>query len=396
MRNLENNTAIKEKSIYAHKILRLSVYLLMTFYALSVTMIGPMMPVIVEQFRLKLSQGGLIMTFQSIGGLLITIVIGFIADRFRKSSLIVTGFAIYIVSLFTISLAPVYSLVLALFFLFGIGTKIVDTLTNAFLSDLYPEKKGVYLNLLHTFFGFGALAGPLFARFLMDSGLAWELIFRILSFGCIAVLIMFIVVLKNTSDINQKREEGQPVSLGVVLRNKNMWFLCIIMFLYVGHQSGLTVWSPMYMESFLKASPFMASLSLSIFWVGIIIGRLSCSYLSRFYTGKNLIKWGSISAGIILISGIMLTNSWVLILSLGLVGVLTGAFIPLIIDIAAGWFPHNTGAVTSMVYLTLNLGLMFFPWFIGLMAELINFQWAIMLTGIVFPVIFGFTYFIKE
>src|SRR5690554_2390314 len=139
------------------KFVRWSTYFLMLLYAFSITMIGPLLPEIIDGFRLQLAEGGLISTFQNMGGLLVNVLMIFIADRFKKSHLVITGFAVYIISLFIMGTAEIYGVLLAMFFILGVGTKTVDTLSNAFLSELYPENKTANLNLLHTFFGIGAL-----------------------------------------------------------------------------------------------------------------------------------------------------------------------------------------------------------------------------------------------
>ena len=99
-------------------LLRYTIYLLMFLYALSVTMISPMMPNIISQFKLKLAEGGLILTFQSIGGLLITMLIVFLADKYKKSRILLLGFSLFVITLYLISVIPIYYMILIVFFFF--------------------------------------------------------------------------------------------------------------------------------------------------------------------------------------------------------------------------------------------------------------------------------------
>ena len=69
-------------------VLTVYLYVLMTIYAVSNTMIGPLMPRIIDEYGLRLSQGGLILTFQSIGGILAIIIGGIVADAVKKPRLI--------------------------------------------------------------------------------------------------------------------------------------------------------------------------------------------------------------------------------------------------------------------------------------------------------------------
>src|SRR5690554_1356683 len=60
-------------------------YVLLMVYGISLNMIGPMMSGIIDQYQLRVSQGGLIMTYQSIGGLLAILLGGTLGDLLSKS-----------------------------------------------------------------------------------------------------------------------------------------------------------------------------------------------------------------------------------------------------------------------------------------------------------------------
>ena len=108
-------------------------YALMTIYAVSITMIGPMMPHIINEYGLRLSQGGLILTFQSIGGILAIIIVGIVSDAVKKPRLILTAYLSFGLALFMIGYIRSFPVLLAVFFLFGAGTRISDTVLLMYL-----------------------------------------------------------------------------------------------------------------------------------------------------------------------------------------------------------------------------------------------------------------------
>lgn len=390
----EGSTA---RRYYDDSKVRISTYLLMFSFAMSATMISPMMPEIIKHFSIKLSQGGLILTLQSIGGILVVALAGVFADRVSKSKLILMGFFLYIVCLLLISVVPLFSILLGLSFIFGFGSRLVDTLSNAYISDLFPEKKARYLNILHSVFGIGALIGPIYTRFLLDTGFSWRHIFRFLGYISVPILIWFYFTQNGTEIVIHKENKGKnKEKLSTLLKNKQIWFLSIVMFFYVGHQSGMMLWTPMYIETYLKGSAFLASLSLSIYWVGIIISRMTFSHITRNYKNSFLIRWTSIIGGILLFFGLYSKQTWPVIIFLAISGLLTGAFIPLLIDIASSKYPNNTGAVTSILYFSLNTSIMVFPWLVGLIAENISFQWGMLFSTFLLLIIFFFSYLIKD
>ncbi|MFP4016649.1 MAG: MFS transporter [Halanaerobiales bacterium] len=394
---MEVNKARNKETVNTGILSRLSTYFLMFSFAISATMLSPMMPEIISYFNLKLSQGGLILTLQSIGGVLVVVMAGVIADRVSKSRLMVLGFLLYIICLYLISIIPFFSLLLSLSFIFGIGSRLVDTLSNAYISDLYPEKKGRYLNILHSVFGIGALIGPLYTRFLLDNGYSWRHVFRFLGYASLPILVLFYLTQRGKPVIKHSKESsGEHEHVLELLKNKQIWILSIVMFFYVGHQAGVMLWTPMYIETYLRGSAVIASLSISIYWVGMIISRMTFSYFTRNHKNSVMIRWTSIIAGILLLLGLLSKQSWVVIAFLAVSGLLTGAFIPLLIDIASSKYPHNTGSATSVLYLSLNTSVMLYPWLIGLISESISFQWGMIFATVSLIIVYFFSYSLKD
>ncbi len=393
-KTMDNNKA--KESNNAGFSIRISTYFLMFSFAISATMLSPMMPEIIKEFSLKLSQGGLILTLQSVGGILVVALAGIFADRLSKGKLMLLGFFLYILCLYLISIAPLFTVILGLSFVFGIGSRLVDTLSNAYISDLYPEKKGRYLNILHSVFGIGALIGPIYTRFLLDSGYSWQHVFRFLGYISLPILILFYLSQRGKNDVKHKDSNvGEKEHLSTLLKNKQIWILSLIMFFYVGHQSGTMLWIPMYIETYLKGSAFLASLSLSIYWVGMIISRMTFSYITRNHKNSILIRWTSLIGSLLLFIGLYSKQTWVVIILFALSGLLTGAFIPLLIDVASSKYPRNTGAATSILYFSINISVMIFPWLVGLIAENISFQWGMLFATASLAIIFFFTYLMK-
>ncbi|HHU63569.1 MAG TPA: MFS transporter [Clostridiales bacterium] len=371
-------------------------FLLILVFAVSFTMIGPMMPILINKYAIKWSQGGLISTFQSIGGILAFVFGGLLADKMKKTKLIGISFILYILSLLLISLAPVYLVLLCLFFILGLGTNLLDILANAYISDLHPERRGVVLNLLHTFFGVGAFIGPLFSSLLIEQGVHWNVVFRILGIVCGVLLVLFIII-TYTMPVNT-REGSQEDSKNVLklFAIPKMWILGIIMLLYTAHQGGISTWLPTYMETSLKSTPLLSGMGLSVFWIGIILGRLACSKLTQRFSPKKLIIWGGLAGGIVLTLGLLTNSPMVLIITAGLSGLLSGAFIPLLITIGCGWYPQNSGAVSSILFLKFSISRMLFPWLMGIIAEVSNFRLGMLITSITLIISFFIALAIPE
>lgn len=370
-------------------------YLLMFAYALSVTMIGPLMPVLIQQYNLKMSYGGLILTFQSVGGVLAITLGGILADIIKKYTLIRIAFIAYSLSLVTISVLPSYTLLLVLFFILGASTRMLDSVTNAYISDLHPDRRGLFITLLHTFFGVGAFAGPIFSTSLIDSNIKWTRVFFILGITCVLIMLSSFFFRNPSSYENTKNKIRLKDYLNLIA-SPRMLILCLIMFMYAGDQSGISTWLPMYMQKHLGTGVILSGYAVSAFWIGIILGRLTCSFISARLNTKYVILIGSLLGGTSLILGILSNEPYVLAAAAGVTGYLTGAIIPLLVLTACGWYPKNSGTATSMLFFYCTMAWMVIPWFIGVIAETTSFEWGMLVTGITLLVIVVLTMMIPR
>lgn len=368
--------------MHAKRVLTGCLFLLMIAYGLSITMIGPLMPILIRRYSLRLSGGGLVFSFHSIGGLLIIFVAGVLIDRLPKLKLIGLLFLLYSVWLLAIGTAPVYSVLLLLFFALGAATRMLDITLNAYIADLYPERRAFYLNLLHAFFGIGAFLGPILTQSLLDAGLGWHHVF--LAFGglCVPILATYVTVARGREDSSKHASLEKGNHTLSWLRNPRILVLSLIMILYAGHQTSVTVWLPTYLQRHIGTDARTASYALSVFWLGIIIGRSVTSVLAARLDPRHLLFGGCLIGGILLVMGIMSELSIALIFAVGIAGLLTGATIPLIIALGCGWFPSHSGSVTSLLYLNSNLAKMIFPWLVGAIADAYDFKLGMLVAGI--------------
>jgi fucose permease len=356
-------------------------YFITMMSAATMTMIGPVMPKIIAEHGLELSQGGLIMTLQSIGGVFSIILGGILADFIKKSKLIFISFSALGMILFVLIYINKFSLILVAFFVFGAANRMFDSISNAYMSDLHPANKALYLNLMHTIFGIGALSGPIYAGYLLDSGFSWNRLLSVAGITCIAVIALMPFLIKRDEKLISLNDSsitpGNPLQhMSIFGHTPLIWLLCIIMFLYIGHQSILVTWIPMFMKINLSSTTTLSGFALSSLWLGILLGRLTCAYLTYRIPVIKLLMIGSLLGGLVLGLGLLSQNITLLIISLGLAGLFSGATIPLIVTIACDRYPNNSGSATALIFLSGSLSSMIFPWLAGEIADIINFSMA--------------------
>ena len=361
----------------------ITAYLYLTFlvYAVSVTSIGPLMAELLTHYDLSLARGGLFVTFQAAGGLAALVLGGAVSDRTGKARLIGGCFLVYSVTLLAVGAAPGLLFLYALFFLLGASTRFMDMVANAYIADLHAEDKAQALSLLHAFFGVGALLGPLYARFLVDASGLWERSYTVLGFACLAVALAGApAVLRAPVPARAGVGAGDP---GSILGSRDVWVMAAALALYVAHQSGLTVWLPLYLERDLGMGRMASSAALSLFWLGIVAGRFITSLLSRHFPPRRTLLWGHLTGGIVLCVGAAAGSGALLTAAVAVAGLLTGAAYPLLVAMACARHPDRNGAVTSLLFASATSARMMFPWLAGVAGSRWGLLPGVFATGVV-------------
>ena len=378
-------------------------FILNMVYAVSSTMLGPLMPSIIDEYGIRLSQAGLFVSAKSIGGLLAIVIGIFVSDRLSKKTLLGIAFMAFGLGLFLIGLVNVYMILLVVFFFLGAGSKLSDTILSAYIADLRSERRGYYLTLLHTFFGIGACLSPLYVHFLLQRSVSWNRIFSLLGLIAIGLIILLPILSRRQKESPHASEKpAKPADetllkpLQLLRSQPYLWFICLMMFFYIGHHATLSVWIPLYMEDFLFMTPAVAGLGITSLWIGMTVGRFLGACLIDRLKPLQMLIYGSLLGAVFMVGGLVMQNGYVLLAALLLNGLATGGTIPLLITIACNRFPAYSGTVSSLTFLSGSFASVFFPWFSGLIAETISFFTAMMLTWLTLLVIAGLGMTLKK
>lgn len=360
-------------------------YLLMFVFAVTTTMIGVLIPKVIEAYSIKLSEAGLISVFQSVGGFIALLFGGVIAERFQKSHIVFAVFAVFSAALYLVGRMPTYILLLSFFLVLGMAVSMLNLVLSAYISDLYPEKRGFYLSLLHSFFGLGSLLGPIYPTIMLGKGFAWNQTYSYLSVVSAIIILFFLVLIPlsgskgDTAAAVAVRQE--KVGYFTLLKDARMVIMCLVCILFVGQQGAINAWLPTFMAKVHHAGDSIIGFALTGFWTGIVAGRLIYPVLSNRLDNKKFILAGSLAGGAVLLLGILAGQMTVFMIAVVILGMLTGAIYPLTIGIACEWFPGNSATATSVVCLAGSVGGMLIPWLIGNIAEKLSFTVAMTVNG---------------
>ena len=320
-----------------------SVYLVM---GMAFSMIG----VGLEEFAGQLSSsattvGSLFFLCQGGASFLMLFAVGPLIDRLGQRPVLIAGSLLCAVSMAGLTRVESLSEACGILFVMGAGGAGLNGGVNTLVNYLFPQNPGRALNLSNIFFGLGAVSLPFMAGWLLNSlelkGLLW------ITAGICSVpaLLLFF--------------DGFPVGVRVeffslrsavrTLGDTRVALFGSIVFLYVGLEASLGIWSrPALIELWKLKSP-LDQFVLSGYWGAIVVGRLLAGTVFQHIEGHRLVWRCSLGAVIGLAVFNLAGSVYVAAFALWFSGLCFAPIFPSTLGCVGRTFTNYTGTIFSLM-----------------------------------------------
>jgi fucose permease len=342
--------------------LRLTQWLAFLSLGLSLNLIGPLMPAIRAELPMSYWESGLVLSGQFLGMLFTVPFGGHLADRLSKRRFLVASSALVGLGLAGYGLCHSFSALLAVSVLAGIGNGGYEVGVNALEVD-HAGGSGASMNLLHFFYGVGAIAGPLAAAFVVRSGLDWRLAF---------VGSAILPALAGLALLLQPVPRGGPLAVhdpAAVYGSGMLWRCAAVITLYVGLETSVAGWIATFWARRSPGSDVPAPVLVSLFWIALTAGRFAFGPLAD---RMGLLRFLAVASGLAL----LVCAAWAAVpvpaVTLAAVillgGCLAGIF-PTTMAYASAAFPGHSGKVVALLSVSASVGGFVFPTGAGRLAD---------------------------
>ncbi len=335
----------------------------MFVFGMLIAMLGTLfgLPAMRERLGIDLAQQGDLFSILFIGLLVGAAVVGPTLDRVGSKPVMVLASAMVTSGLAAFALARGFGAAAAAALLLGVGGGWLNTASNALVSDVFPEDRGRMLNLLGTFFGFGALFVPL----VVVCGFGALNVTGVLAV-CAAVAGASMVVCAALRF--PPAHEGTAFSFAGMLgaaRSPGVLLLAALLLFESGNEAALSGWTSTYINS-MGWSPFAATLVLLSYWVVAILGRAASARVQA-RVGKTTLVVGSsvlvVAGCVVLLAAAsslpgLVAGVWIAALGLS-------AIFPTMLAIAGDRYHRFAGTVFGLLFTVGNLGSIASPWAMG-------------------------------
>jgi fucose permease len=336
---------------------------------------GVLLPAQISEYHVNKSIIGLLFFTFSAGYILAGAMTGWLLRRLGLRGTLVLGSVVFSASTLLSGLRPAYSFLLLLSVLFGFGTGVMDATLNAFLATL--PNRTTLLNLLHAFYGVGALIGPVMASALLDRGFSWGTVY--LGFAAAGTILVIGFALRYPRELPAHDDPEQPAEappttsvFSAAIRHPAVLLGALFLNIYVGVEVSLGNWAFSFMIEERGQDTLLAGWVVSGFWLGFTLGRFVLSALAaRFGIGPVELTYACL---LLLLAGALVTwlvpGTVMAAVGFVLLGSALGPVFPLTIAVlprlAPAWLvPTAVGLLVGVSV----IGGAVLPWLAGVIAE---------------------------
>lgn len=188
---------------------------------------------------------------------------------------------------------------------FGLGAGAVDSGLNAFVAEHYESR---HMSWLHSFWGVGALSGPLVLSALLAQDTTWRNAYLAIGLFQVVLVIVLIVAVPLWGKVKARTHGDNPPEdhphqpLFFPLRIKGVKFALAALFFYCAIESTMGLWGGSFLFKVKGLDAASAATWVSLFYAAITLGRFLTGFVTMKLSNNDLIRWG----GVLVLVGIAL------------------------------------------------------------------------------------------
>lgn len=283
-------------------LLLIVIYISFISLGLPDSLLGSAWPILHSDLSVPISYAGIISMIIS-GG---TIISSFFSEKIirRLGTGLVTAVSVFMTAgaLLGYSYAPSFIWLCVLAIPLGLGAGSVDAALNNFVALHYKAR---HMSWLHCFWGIGATLGPFIMSIYLNRNGQWNLGYRtigIIQTVLVALLFLSLPLWKHAKGAEESGEEITPKSLSMkeIIKIKGAKTAFLSFFFYCAIEATTGLWGSSYLVFDKGIKSETAAKWISLFYLGITLGRFISGFATMKLNNKTMIRIGEllIAAGI--------------------------------------------------------------------------------------------------
>lgn len=361
---------------------RLPLYPSQFLVAMAIVSIGPLLHPMMQDLGVPLSRGGLVSAGLFIGNASAIVLLNTALARIPAKTILLSGTLLQAAALAMAGAASwdLWSLFAAYLFV-GIGGALMNTTCWIWISAHVVHDRAAAALRMILFFALGMMAVPLILGVALDAGAAWRWIL-IGEAGLEAAWGLTVVFLPLLDVRGRKNVRLGQLREVIGFNPRLLLGMMLAGFTYVGAEMSMNIWLPKFQIDVFGSSDTKASFAVTLFWVGLIAGRLLAMRLTRRFSPARLLLVLSGTLAVFAVAVALTPSAGVsLVLAVG-AGLGASASYGLIGSYAGRYPGWQSTVASSLFILSGAVGSIAFPYMMGPLASSAGFRVALAVVAV--------------
>ena len=258
---------------------------------------GVSFPLIKNGFNVSYNNMGLMNALVYIAAVCACIGSGVFMNRFGLKKTVVSAFFFTVLGSGLLYFSSMFWMAVGFYLILQAGCSFFEISLNGVGVRVFTKKSALMMNLLHFFFGVGAIAGPRFAGIMVSRmGLRWQELYPLTIIPALILLFATLIIPypgKTEPAVSQKK-----ISFWFMLKDPRVWFFGCIMGIACGMEGCNVAWSGLFLQDVYGLDPSTAGAAfVSTFFLTYTFSRLVSGFViekagyirSIFVSGMSII-----------------------------------------------------------------------------------------------------------
>jgi len=333
---------------------------------MGVANLTPAFPKIISELQIAPSAIGLLITAFTLPGVILTPVMGVLADRWGRKKILLPSLLLFGIAGTACFWVRNYDLLLLLRVFQGIGGAALGSLNLTLIGDLYRDReRATVMGYNASVLSIATACYPVMGGALTLLGWNYPFLMTIVA---IPIGILILLYLKNPEPVQAVKMKKYLLHTIALINNKNIWLLySISLFTFIILYGSYLTYLPLLLARNFDISSFGIGILMSSYSLLNAVSSSQIGKLIARYSEKSLIKWSFLFFMVSMLMIPIIHNIYLMLLPTCLFGMGMGLAMPSLNNLLTGSAPlENRAAFMSLNGMMLRLGQTLGPLLIGL------------------------------
>lgn len=323
----------------------------------------------------------------------LSIPVGVLQSRFGKKKVLVIGILLTAMGMFLPFLHYSYPTLLLSFLFLGVGNTVIQVSSNPLLKDVVPaDKFSSFMSLSQFIKAISSLVGPLIVTLMVTRFGDWKHVFLV--YGAVSIISGIWLMTMNIEEAQTAQKASFNSSLKL-LRNPLVLSMVVAIFLIVGLDVGMNTNIQNLLVQKFNLTLENASLGISVYFFALMISRFFGAILLAKVNNFSFLVWSALLTCLFIILLMVSTSSGLTIVSIALIGLVSGNLFPLVFSLTINKLPERSNEISALMIMAVVGGAVIPP-VMGLVNKMSGASLSFVVLLICAIYVFGSSFILKK